>query len=302
MKKFKKVLVGLDLSKMDGIMIYKIKDMVQVLGVEMIYFVHVADDLTLSEGIIKAHPELLAPVDETIEKEIAETVRQASFPDGVKFEVEAKEGNPLETILRWSKVKDVDLIVMGRKLDIKGSGSLAKRIAHKSPCSILFLTEKSGEHDLEKIMVPIDFSSHTVLTLESAQEIAGDIHAIKCVHIYEVPTGYTKTGKSFGEFSEIMLQNSKNDYKNFLKKNQLPQFDCEFILKKEDNKAKYLVEVATKQNFDFIIIGSRGRTESANLLIGSFAEKLIQENNKIPMLILKKKGENMHFLEALFRV
>jgi nucleotide-binding universal stress UspA family protein len=302
MKKFKKVLVGLDLSEMDDVIISQAKNLVQVLGVEMVYFVHVAEDLTLSEEIIKDYPDLLAPADETIEKEILETLNQASFPDSIKFEVEAKEGNPLETILRWSKVKNADLIILGRKHDMEGSGSLAKRIAHKSPCSVLFLTENPLPIKFERIMVPIDFSSHSVLALECAQEIAIDHHSIKCFHLYEVPAGYSKTGKSFKEFSEIMLQNSKNDYEKFRKKNNLPNFDCEFILKKEDNKEKYFLEEANKYNSDFIIIGSRGRTDSANLLIGSVAEKLIHQNNKIPMLVLKKKGENMHFLEALFRV
>lgn len=302
MKKFKKVLVGLDLSEMDKVIISQTKNLVQVLGVEMIYFVHVAEDLTLSEEITREYPDLLAPADETIEKQIGDKVKQISFPDGVKFEVEAKEGNPLETVLRWSKVKNVDLIILGRKQTLEGSGSLAKRIAHKSPCSVLFLTEIPEPIQLERIMVPIDFSSHSVLSLECAQEIAGAPQNIKCFHIYEVPAGYTKTGKSFKEFSEIMLQNAKNDYEKFLKKNNLPHFDCEFILKKDDNKAKDFMEVANQTRIDFIIIGSRGRTESANLLIGSVAEKLIQQNNKIPMLVLKKKGENMHFLEALFRV
>lgn len=302
MKKFKKVLVGLDLSPMDDVIIAQVGRLVDDLGVEMVYFVHVAEDLSLSEDITKDYPDLLAPIDETIEKEIADAVSHASFPDGVKIEIEAKEGNPLETILRWAKVKDADLIILGRKLNMDGSGSLAKRIATKSPSSVLFLTENMDKLVFSKIMVPIDFSAHSVIALECAQAIAQDPGAVKCVHLYEVPAGYTKTGKSFKEFSEIMLQNAKNDYKKFLSKNHLPEFDCEFILKKEDNKAKDFLEVAYKNNLDFIIIGSRGRTDSANLLIGSVAEKLIHQNNKIPMLVLKKKGENMDFLEALFRV
>ena len=49
-------------------------------------------------------------------------------------------------------------------------------------------------------------------------------------------------------------------------------------------------------------MGSKGRTASASILLGSVAEKLVQANNEIPMLILKKKGENMGFFEALFKI
>ncbi|MEX2592990.1 MAG: universal stress protein [Anditalea sp.] len=302
MKNLKKVLVGLDLTLMDEILIKKTIDIVQLLEIEKVYFVHVAKDLTISEEVTKAYPDLPAPVDEAIEKKITNSVIHAGFPEGVDFEVEAKEGNPLETILRWSKVKNVDILIMGRKHENKGSGSLAKRIAHKSPCSVLFFTEGIANQKFANLMIPIDFSSYSLLSLEFAQEIVKEPKSIKCFHLYEVPSGYSKIGKSYEEFSEIMLNNAKEDYQEFIKKNNLPQFDCKFILRKDDNKAESLIDIAAKEGINFIIIGSRGRTDSASMLVGSVAEKLIDINNGIPMLILKKKGETMHFLEALFKV
>jgi nucleotide-binding universal stress UspA family protein len=302
MKKFKKVLVGLDLSPMDEILIKKTAKLVHLLEMEMVYFVHVADDLTISEEIKKSYPGLSTSGDEEIEKEITAKIHQLGFPQDAGFEVEAKEGNPLETILRWSKIKDVDLIVLGRKHDMKGSGSLAKRIAHKSPCSVLFLTEDVGDSFLTPIMVPIDFSFYSMLALDLAKEISQDMNDVKCYHVYEVPSGYSKTGKSYEEFRTIMLHNAKEDYQKFIAKNNLPEYDCNLILREKGNRAVNLIHHAKKDYVGLIVIGSRGRTDSAALLIGSVAEKLITLNNEIPMLILKKKGENMHFLEALFQV
>ena len=99
-----------------------------------------------------------------------------------------------------------------------------------------------------------------------------------------------------------MLNNSKEDYQKFVTKNNLPGYDCNLILREKGNKADTLLHHAKKNKVGLIVIGSRGRTDSAALLIGSVAEKLIALNNEIPMLILKKKGENMNFLEALFQV
>lgn len=301
MKNIKKVLVGLDLSPMDKILIRKTKELVEMMEIEMVYFVHVAENLALPEEVTKAYPDLMAPLDEAIEKEIADVILHAGYPEGFKFEVEAKEGHPMETVLRWSKVKDVDCIFMGRKNELEGSGSLAKGIAQKSPCSVLLLTE-SKEHDIiNKIAVPIDFSPYSLLSLEFAQQMANDPSEIECFHLYDVPIGYSKTGKSHEEFAEIMLKNARKDFQDFIRKNHLPLFNCKFILN-ENGKAKTLLKAAKDEAADFIIIGSRGRTDSAALLLGSIAERLININNEIPMLVLKKKGENMHFLEALFRV
>src|SRR5690606_9285137 len=125
---------------------------------------------------------------------------------------------------------------------------------------------------------------------------------VKCYHLYEVPQGYTKTGKSYDEFSEIMRSNAETAYHQFIQKNNLRKSLCELGLKGRGNRAQHLLDAAKKDEADLIIIGSRGRTDSAALLIGSVAEKLIDINNEIPMLVLKKKGENMQFLDALFRL
>jgi len=301
MKKFKKVLVGLDLTAMDEILIQETVKIVQVLEIEKVYFVHVAKDLTLPEDITNEYPDLTAPLDESIERNITKAITEAGFPKDIKFEVEAKEGNPLEKILRWVKVKDVDLLIMGRKTYLKGGGSLAKRLAGKSPCSVLFFTE-TGPKTLKKIMVPVDFSSYSHLALAFAQEFVKDTSSIKCIHLYELPAGYTKTGKTHAEFAEIMLENAKKHYQKFLLNHQLPSFDCEFILKNDNSISKIILEHASKEDMDLIIIGSRGKGESLATLLGTVAEHLVEVNNQIPMMILKKKGETIGFLEALFRI
>lgn len=302
MRKFKKILVGLDLSPLDEVLIKKTANLARFFEAEQVYFIHVAKDLALPEEVSKNYPDLLAPVDEVIEKSITDQIQAADFPSNVAYEVDAKEGGTMDKILRWSKVKDVDLIIMGRKHDLEGSGTLAKRIALRSSCSVLFLPEGMKAESFKRLFVPIDFSSYSKLSLDYAQEISQQPEDITCYHLYEVPQGYTKTGKSYEEFAEIMRNNALNDYQQFIQKNNFPEYPCELGLRGKGNRAEFLLEAAKKDGADLIMIGSRGRTDSAALLIGSVAEKLIDINNEIPMLVLKKKGENMRFLDALFRV
>jgi nucleotide-binding universal stress UspA family protein len=125
---------------------------------------------------------------------------------------------------------------------------------------------------------------------------------IQCCHLYEVPNGYSKTGKSFEEFSAIMLENAEKDFKNFLKQNKLPDLPCTFILRDKKDEAENIMDHAKSIHTDLLIIGSRGRTRSAAVLLGSVAEKLVNSNHVIPMLVMKEKGENMNFLQALFKI
>ena len=49
-----------------------------------------------------------------------------------------------------------------------------------------------------------------------------------------------------------------------------------------------------------MVIGSRGMTSAAAVFMGSVTEKLIRHNRKIPMLIVKKKGENAGLFKMWF--
>jgi nucleotide-binding universal stress UspA family protein len=231
-------------------------------------------------------------------------LKHFNFPSTIEIEIFAEEGeDQMEIFMRWALIKDVDLIIMGRKETLKGNGSLAKGIAKKAPCSILMLQEKRPAGLPKKIMVPTDFSDHTEMIYEFSERICKDLHAeLVPVHIYQVPHGYSKTGKTFEEFSEIMKENANKDFKKFLHKNNHLDLDCHFVLNESEDEGKLLLEEANKIGADMILLGSRGRTKSAAILLGSVAEKLVMVNNVLPMLIFKKKGETVGFFEALFRI
>lgn len=292
----------MDLSSMDETILMNIKHMIPVFEIEQIYFVHVSKDLSIPEDIKKNYPDLLAPADETIRAGIEHELKVAGMKD-VSNEVLVKEGNPIETILRWCKIKDVDLLVMGRKATESGSGTLSKNLAQRAPTSVFFIPEKANMHEINRVLIPVDFSGYSLMTLELAHSVAKGIHAkILCCHLYEVPAGYSKTGKSHSEFAKVMLENAKKDFKKFIEKAGLGDISCEFILKDDKSEAAYIVRLAEKEQVDFIVIGSRGRSNSAAMLLGSVSERLIQLNNDIPTLVLKKRGENMGFLEALMKI
>lgn len=292
----------MDLSSMDETILINIKHMVPIFEIEKIYYVHVSKDLSIPEDIKKTYPDLLAPADETIRAGVEHEVKVAGMKD-IPYEVLVKEGNPIEAILRWCKIKDVDLLVMGRKPVESGSGALARNLAQRAPTSILFIPEKASVQEIDLVLVPVDFSDYSLLTLELAHSIAKGIHAkILCCHMYEVPGGYSKTGKSHVEFAKVMLENAKKDFKKFIEKAGLGDISCEFILKDDKSEARYIIKLAEQKQVDFIVIGSRGRSNSAAILLGSVSERLIQLNDEIPTLVIKKRGENMGFLEALMKI
>jgi nucleotide-binding universal stress UspA family protein len=301
--KIKIAMVGLDLTSMDDVIIAYLPILIQSLDLEKVVFVHVARQLELPEELIKKYPDLIAPLDESITEDIRKKVAPIMDRTNTSFDIIVREGLPLERFLRIARIKNVDLIVMGRKREQDGSGLLSGHIIRKSPSSIFLVTE-NYRSKIQSIVVPVDFSSHAANSLELANNMKLPEGAIiSCSHIYTIPTGYYKTGKNREEFAQIMRIHAQSDYSRFCQSNKLKEsLSCDFILNENESISKLIFDNAKHQGADLLIIGSRGRTTASTLLIGSVVEKLVSENAEIPTLILKKKGESMGFFEALMNI
>lgn len=303
MKQFKKVMVGLDLTLLDEVLISNIKLLVPILDIEKVYFIHFSKSLILPEEVTSAYPDLLAPLDETIESQIKYEIEKSKPALDFNYKIIVKEGNAQDSMLRWCNIKETDLLILGRKNGKTSSDSLVKNLSQKYPRPVLLLPETPPNGQISNILLPIDFSKHSIVSILIALEISKKTKAaLQCCHMYEVPSGYSKTGKTFEEFAAIMLENVKKDFKNFLDENKLPDLSCTFILHDKKDEAENIMDFARSIQTDLLIVGSRGRSRSAAVLLGSVAEKLVNSNQDIPMLVMKEKGENMSFLEALFRI
>lgn len=301
---FRIALAALDLSEMDDYIIQYSAMICKALSIERIIFVHVARSLELPDEVLKQYPDLLAPLDESIEMDLKKKV-DVLFANmsGTEVDVMVKEGNPIEKVLHLTKVKEVDVLFMGRKRSLKGSGLVSSRIARKSPCS-LFLVPENPPERIDNIIVPLDFSKHSALALKSAKTISDATGAsLSCANLYRVPSGYHTSGKSYDEFAEIMKKHAHNDFSKFLKKAELSDdIPCTYLLTKDGDLAELLYQHCELSKSNLIVLGSRGRTAAAVVIIGSLAEKLTYLDSDIPLLIVKKKGENMSLFEALLRV
>ena len=301
----KRVLVALDLTDMDNQLIDYTSYLTDILSIDALYFFHVAPSLEIPDGVLKEFPGLLAPTDESLEKIIQDKIDQnLKCPANTQIKIEVREGNAEDKILKWSDIKDIDLIITGRKEELKGSGLLPGRLAKFGHCSILMVPEKASTK-ISKIMVPVDFSKSSKVAIQEAQTFADKTGAkIAIQNTFTVPWGYHTSGKSFEEFSEIMRGHAKNHALKFVKETKLSEKDTELIitLDNDEQPADKINEDAKKHGCDLIIMTSKGRTGLANVLLGSVADKVLSIKGKIPVLIIKDKKHNLGFLDALLRL
>jgi nucleotide-binding universal stress UspA family protein len=296
-------LIGLDLTEMDTYIISFLPTFLRIMSLEKVFFVHIARELELPEELLKKYPDLIAPLDESIENDIRSKVEPAFKGSETDFDIIVQEGSPLESFLKIAKIKNADIILMGRKKELEGSGLLSGHIVRKSPASILLIPEKH-KSGVERILIPLDFSKHSGLALDLGLSIASKTNAqLSFSHVYEVPSGYYKTGKTFTEFDAIMKSHAESDFKYFCKShNLIGDYKCEYLLAEDKPVSSLIYEHSKSTNTVLIIIGSRGRTPTSALLIGSIVEKVVFENTDIPLFVVKNKGESMSFFEALMNI
>lgn len=298
----KRLLLCLDGSEADKTMLKYVSFIAPVIKPEKIYFLHVARSLDIPQDIQEKYPDLLAPVDESIKKVLAESIKENFSYTVCECELEVREGNATEYILKYSQRKDIDLMVFGKKSK-GGDGLLPGKMAKLAGCSLLFVSDGTPLQ-LKKIFVPTDFSDSSVRAMKIAQDMSAACNAsITVAHTYTVPTGYYKTGKTFDEFLEIMRGHAENDQKAFTKKNNLKEFNCTFLLdKKGTSTARIIYDELEKEKPDLIIMGSKGRTGAAGWILGSVADKMTRIHYPYNLMVVKDRKENLNFLEALMKI
>lgn len=303
MNHLKRWMIALDFTLMDKTLINYAAFLSEYIKPGKIYFINIQRDMYVPESIRKNFPELRKPMDEKLQQEMKAEVER-NFKNHELFDIEyvVIEGSPFEEMLSWSNIKNIDLLIVGRKSELKGTGIVSHRLARKVMCSVLFVPEKASLK-LEKIFVPTDFSDNSLLAMQETIALtAHDPEAIiYCQHIYHLPSGYYTTGKTEEEFSEIMKNHAVNKYNKLLEDIKAKDIKITPIFNLDTNlsPANLINQTAHMKEADIIVMGARGRTTTTAILLGSVTEKLIQLDSDIPLLVVKQKDKTFNFAELL---
>ncbi len=306
MNKVKKILVGLDLSELDPTIIRFAAYIADHSSTTDIYFLNCIKNLELPEELKKEFPDLINNAIEDRKALIAEKIDDHFQPtrQDVKTHIDIVKGQATKKFLSLSKKHQFDLIIIGRKKRLKGTGVLANRLARRANCSLLIVPENS-EPRLERLLVPSDFSPYSELAFKEAIRIASKADnkvEVICQNVYTVPVGYHYSGKNYKQFAKHMNTLAQRNYHKFIKKFKPPSdlsITPMYSLDKNDDPVEVIRKLANRQNVDAIIIGAKGRTAATAIFLGSMAERLVQKVAKIPLMVVRPKGKNAGFLEYL---
>ena len=205
-------------------------------------------------------------------------------------------------ILEYAAEKYIDLIVIGthgrRGLGHFFLGSVAEEIVRMAECPVFTIREAENPKPpkaKENILVPVDFSEHSVNALAIAKEIAKSYQAkIHLLHIIEetIHPAYSLSGKS--SIFDI-VPNIKEDCEKRLNKMISKTIGDE--IKTEINivsgqSANEIINFAKEKKMDLIVIATHGLTGLEHLLLGSTTEKVVRMAS-CPVFTVKSFGKSL---------
>lgn len=302
MYRYNRVLIVLDWNDEDKSLIEYTAMISKMAHSKKLYFLQIAEDLDIPNTIRTEYPEILKPVDEFATGKLQDFVRTHfdGFPDSELF-FEVVTGNPQEEVIKRISQRDIDLVIVPKSSDQKGSNKLSYKLARKAPCSVLTIPV-GFPAKITKMTVGLDFSDHSqnVIDVATAFGKAANLTELDIVHSYSVPIGYYKTGKSYEEFAAIMENNSKKDYQEFLRNANMKGLVPNSMYILNDDAAEALDKYSETVDADLVVLGARGRTMGAAILLGSVTEKLLSISD-VPVLAVKEKNAGMGLLDVLFK-
>ncbi|RZU29662.1 nucleotide-binding universal stress UspA family protein [Edaphobacter modestus] len=186
------------------------------------------------------------------------------------------------------------MILVGHSASHNPRRSLARSLVRKALCSVWLFPNKAPVK-LRCIVAPIDLSDHSADSLKEAIYIAilAGLREVTTLHVYFDPTTVTYNGRE-----TQMLRKDEHEVASFLQRFDPHGLRIVPRSIEESNVAHAIHRVCTEQGADLIVMGTRGRSAAASILLGSQTERTLMKS-KIPVLAVRHFGARRGLLDVL---
>ena len=148
-------------------------------------------------------------------------------------------------------------------------------------------------HDMQRILVPVDFSGSSTLALRHALELAQRFGAtVEALHVYEVPHYLADVqiggpGHPAVPVQAYLEQQASEQMEALRSAVSVPEgVVLDVRLTTGDPRDRILAE-AERQNADLLVMGTHGRSGLRRLLLGSVAEQVVRRAT-MPVLMVRE--------------
>jgi sulfate permease, SulP family len=260
---FQRLMVGLTRTGGDAAIIRYAAMLRRCGAVGEVRFVHVLPGGALAPG---GQDQSLADLQ-------AAVMGHFSAAPGGQPSCDVLQGPLTDVLLSQAAEHKVDLILVGANRDSTGRRTLLRRLAMKAPCSVWIVPEDAGD-SVRRILVPIDFSDHAADTLRVAVSLAPFCGQVECLalHVY-----FNEAVITYEEYDQVLRGQEQEAYRKFVAPIDCRSIPVRPLFEEGPNVARVIGRVTEREGVDLIVMGTRGRSRSAAILLGSVTEEAIRE-------------------------
>ena len=157
------------------------------------------------------------------------------------------------------------------------------------------------EPNIKKVLVPVDFSDYSKSSLKYAVNLAKQFNAEVCL-IYVVEPMVYPPDFSMGQIAipsvDIEMDKRALEELNNLAKKEIPPDIKSKVIVKTGKPFVEIIETASEENVDLIIIATHGHSGIEHVLFGSTAEKVVRKA-PCPVLTLREPIKGFGYKEEI---
>jgi nucleotide-binding universal stress UspA family protein len=205
-------------------------------------------------------------------------------------------------ILDYASENNIDLIVMGthcrrgvRRLLL---GSVAEEVVRLAPCPVLTVpegAEAGPAAQVERVLVPVDFSDYAKLALAYAADLTSlfraEMHLLHVVDEVVYPDFYPPVLPSGGVVTDELREQSLERLKDLLQ-DVPPSGKPANVHVRAGRAATAIADVAGELSADLIVLASHGLTGLSHILLGSVSENVVRRA-PCPVFTVKAFGKRL---------
>ncbi|MCP9291855.1 universal stress protein [Gracilimonas sediminicola] len=222
---------------------------------------------------------------------------------------------PSDSILRQIEKGNYDLVIMSAKGDHFADffhGSATDKVIRRSKTPVLTLSQKMLSDHINTIVVPCDFSNHSLaaipLAFDVAQKFGAKLELLNVIEMYahdvhgiepttigvdeEAVYGGLKgrLNSFFDDYEEynFSVEDGEGDFQDALvhhENGEENRIGFKTIILKSIAAHHEIIEYAN-ENADLVVMSTHGRTGLSRMLLGSTTEQVIQHLEK-PQITIK---------------
>lgn len=214
---------------------------------------------------------------DSIYKRLQETADALTKEFGIEVKIKAEDGDIFSTISSVAQHLGAKLVYLGTHGKIgmqKLTGSFALKVITESPAPVIVVQKRKFNKGFRNILLPITSDAGPWEKTNWASFMAKQLNAK--IHLMSIP------GKQIEETAKTLSK-------------YFEDHDVEYTsttVEKASNFSQQVVDFATSNNFDLIMIMTNPDTSWTKYLLGSYDEEIIFNVSQIPVMCINPRKYN----------